>query len=207
MPAVTRLCRRVILLDHGQVSAQGPAEEVVAHYMSAALGASGSREWPADRAPGENGFRLRAVRVLDAGGNPASSLNIVRPFRIELSYQTLFSNMRFRCAISLYTQGACAFVTPERQERVHEKAGAYRALVEVPGNMLAEGEYIVGVSVFASRGKKLHYCRVSDTVAFQVTDPLDGRSARGDYAEGLGGVMRPLLAWETKYDDEGGKDR
>ena len=35
-----------------------------------------------------------------------------------------------------------------------------------------------------------------DAVAFQVTDTLDGDSARGKYAGHLPGIVRPLLRWQ-----------
>ena len=38
MPAVTRLCKRVILLDEGTVLQDGPAAQVVGAYLSAGLG-------------------------------------------------------------------------------------------------------------------------------------------------------------------------
>jgi hypothetical protein len=75
----------------------------------------------------------------------------------------------------------------------------YYSTVHIEGNLFAEGDYTVGISVFASRGKKLNYCLVDDVIAFQVYDPVSGRSARGDYAEGLVGVMRPRLDWQMEY--------
>jgi len=38
-----------------------------------------------------------------------------------------------------------------------------------------------------------------------VVDNLDGgASARGDWAKGIPGVVRPLLRWETEYSPAGG---
>ena len=42
----------------------------------------------------------------------------------------------------------------------------------------------------------------SNAVAFQVCDPLEGNSARGDWTDEWGGVVRPLLKWETQYSPE-----
>ncbi len=43
-----------------------------------------------------------------------------------------------------------------------------------------------------------------DVVAFQVVDSLDGDSARGDVAEHMEGVLRPMLPWSTEYFPEDG---
>src|SRR4029079_3254350 len=38
-----------------------------------------------------------------------------------------------------------------------------------------------------------------EVVAFQVVDSLDGDSARGDVADHMDGVVRPMLRWNTQY--------
>jgi hypothetical protein len=73
--------------------------------------------------------------------------------------------------------------------------------VVVPRDLLAEGEYIVGCSLFTSRGSKARHLQVTDAISFQVFDPMEGPSARGDYAQRMSGVMRPLLAWSTSRSD------
>ena len=45
MAAITRLCKRVILLEHGKVTFDGEASEVVKRYLSSSLKSGASREW------------------------------------------------------------------------------------------------------------------------------------------------------------------
>ena len=44
------------------------------------------------------------------------------------------------------------------------------------------------------------YFYVPDAVAFQVVDRMDGPSARGEYVGRLGGIIRPLLEWDTEFE-------
>src|SRR5262245_23924199 len=62
MPAVTRLCERAVLLADGAVVEDGPAEQVVARYLTSALGTASRREWVAgDTAmPGNDWIGLRS---------------------------------------------------------------------------------------------------------------------------------------------------
>ena len=195
MPAITRLCSRAILLSEGRLTNDGAAGEVVQHYFVTSVGASAVRTWsdPAT-APGSDGFKLRAVALL-GGGKPATVAQIHQPLQLILRYTTDKAQLRFRSVVSFNTQGVCAFAALQPTEVLHDRAGSYEARVSIPANLLAEGEYSVDVSVFASRGKKSHFCRVQEAIAFQVNDPITGESARGDYAEGLLGVMRPKLPW------------
>ena len=46
MPAITRLCNRVIYLDEGKLRLDGTAHDVVKAYLHSGLGTMCSREWP-----------------------------------------------------------------------------------------------------------------------------------------------------------------
>ena len=69
MPAVTRLCERVIMLSDGQVVADGPSSDIVSQYMHEGSSSASERSWPDDeKAPGDEIARLRHVRIKDASG-------------------------------------------------------------------------------------------------------------------------------------------
>jgi lipopolysaccharide transport system ATP-binding protein len=42
-----------------------------------------------------------------------------------------------------------------------------------------------------------------EAVAFQVIDRPHGDSARGEWAGRMGGVVRPLLKWDTQFSEDG----
>jgi lipopolysaccharide transport system ATP-binding protein len=198
MSTITRLCTTGVLLHEGKVVSTGRASEVVAEYLSESLGASAVAEWDDMRSPGSNGFKLRALRLIDSAGKPSATVHIERTVKLEIEYE-LTQPLAFRCAARFYTEGVCAFTVVEPTEVEHSRTGIYRTSVTIPGNLLAEGEYLVSVSVFSSRGRKIWFCRVKEALAFQVFDPIEGTSARGDYAETMGGVLRPLLEWNEEY--------
>ncbi|MBI5526032.1 MAG: ABC transporter ATP-binding protein [Deltaproteobacteria bacterium] len=197
MSAIASLCPRSILLNAGDIFMDGPSSDVVSAYLSDATGRSTRMTWR-DRSasPGEKGFKLDRVELVDHDGSQVKIVDVAKRIRLVLSYRVEQEGLKFRIAASFHTQGTCAFVTLQPEEVLHDVVGAYRASVEIGGNLLAEGDYSVSVSVFSSRGKKEHYCKVKDVVVFQVFDPLDGRSARGDYTEEFSGVVRPRLEWE-----------
>ena len=200
MSAITKLCSKAILLNQGEIVTQGSAVDVVSSYLDSALGASGTVNWDdPERRPGTGGFQLVSVSLVSEDDVPVNVISVERPTKLKIGYYTSIPNFKFRCAARFYTQGTCAFIALEPVEIVREQPGLYYSTVHIDGNLLAEGDYTVGISVFASRGKKLNYCLVNDVIAFQVYDPITGRSARGDYTEGLVGVMRPRLEWQMQY--------
>lgn len=198
MAAVTRLCSRGLLLEQGQVVADGNVGDVVSKYLTSSLGASAVREWPDPRTrPGRDGFKVLRVEVATSDG-PTNLARVSDELTISITFCTQEPGMHFRIVAILQTQGVVAFATLQPREERYESPGRYCSRVVVPAHLLAEGEYTVDLSVIASRGSKAHLCRVEDAVAFQIFDPMQGDSARGDYAEGLAGVLRPKLPWRTE---------
>jgi lipopolysaccharide transport system ATP-binding protein len=76
--------------------------------------------------------------------------------------------------------------------------GTYTATAWVPGNFLAEGNFFVGAFLLTLEPRMKQFGE-RDIVGFNVYDRLEGDSARGDWAKEIGGVVRPLLKWETDY--------
>ena len=74
--------------------------------------------------------------------------------------------------------------------------GIYSTTMWIPGNLLAEGVVIVGVAIIKKDPFAIYFHEL-DAVSFNVIDYIRGDSARGDYALGFPGLMRPLCKWET----------
>ena len=158
----------------------------------------GRKTWSLDEAPGSE-VKLTQVELTDTEGQTVSLANIETPLRLSLSYVVNQPGIRFRCVAGFFTQGTCAFWSNESVETVKSNSGSYRSTVTIPGNLLSEGEYVVDVSMFTSiGGTKKWYLTADNVIGFQVYDHITGSSARGDYAQGFEGVMRPLLAWELE---------
>jgi lipopolysaccharide transport system ATP-binding protein len=69
MPAITRLCKRAILIDGGKVILDGSAHQVVNAYLGSGMGIMGIRKWDdPKRAPQNEFVRLTAVRFFRLTG-------------------------------------------------------------------------------------------------------------------------------------------
>jgi lipopolysaccharide transport system ATP-binding protein len=200
MPAITRLCKRAILLEAGQVVADGEPHTVVNRYLSSNWKAGAHREWPEEaEAPGDEVVRLRRVGVYDQRGEPTTVIDIHRPFRIEVSYDVLEPGHVLLPVVELCNEeGTEVFSTHDTNEewrRRERPPGRYTSAVIVPGNLLAEGSLLANVSVMSHFPATILHLRETNAVAFQVVDTDDGNSARGDYIGPMPGVVRPLLEW------------
>ena len=202
MPAVTRLCKRCLLLEGGRLVKDGPPHEVVSAYLHADAGTTAAREWPdPTTAPAGEIARLRAVKVRDHEGQVCQALDIRKPVSIEMTFEVQRDGAVLLPFFQFYNdEGILAFevndLDPNWRGRPRPE-GEYKSAVRVPGNLLAEGSVFVTAGL-TSEGPILQFFE-SDTVAFQVIDTLDGDSARGDYAGHMHGVVRPMLQWSTQF--------
>jgi lipopolysaccharide transport system ATP-binding protein len=203
MPAIGRLCERAILMDHGGIVQDGPAHEVISTYLNSGLGTSAVREWPDLReAPGGDVARLRAVRIVGEDGNITDTVDIRRPFRIEMEYDVVKSG--YVILPNMYVSnedGICAFgaqdLDPEWRGR-KRPVGRYISTVWIPGNLLAEGMLFVDANMNTLDPFIFQYqCR--SAVAFLVADSLEGDSARGDWTGHMAGTVRPMFKWTTQH--------
>lgn len=202
MPAITRLCKRVILLEGGRVKADGDPQSVVNEYIRSTRKTGAAREWDDAQAPGDSVVRLRSIRVCDEHGQTTAAVDVRRPLRVEVTYDVLEAGHVLLPTVEFYNEdGTEVFSTHDTGEewrRRERPVGRYTSSVSVPGNLLAEGSLIAHVSVMSHFPATILHARETNAVAFQVIDSQEGDTARGDYVGPMPGVVRPLLQWNTR---------
>jgi lipopolysaccharide transport system ATP-binding protein len=208
MPAVTRLCRRVILLHEGRIVSEGEPQAVINDYLSASWNITAEREWlNPENAPGNDVVRLARVRVLDETGAPATAFDIRRPVHVEITYDVLANGHVLTPHVEIHNDtGINVFGshdTGHEWRRTPREPGRYSSVMTIPGNMLSEGTLRAHIAVMSHVPRTTLHAQERNVVAFQVIDSQQGDSARGDYIGPITGVMRPLLCWETMRHEAG----
>ena len=202
MPAIARLCERVLLLDSGTLALDGPSHQVVARYLSSDMGTMAQREWPdGAKAPASAAARLRAVRVRGPERQVTDAIDIRRPVGIEMEFEVLEPGWTFAASYDFYNdEGLLLFGSIEADPKWRGKTrppGQYATTAWVPGNLLSEGTVIVNVELVTTHPLTRHF-QERQAVAFHVVDSMDGDSARGDWGGKWSGAVRPMLDWETR---------
>jgi lipopolysaccharide transport system ATP-binding protein len=206
MAAITRLCQRAIFLDEGQVKKDGPAHQVVSEYLNPAGGTSAEHEWPDPlRAPGGDIARLRTVRVKTENGQVQDRVDIRKPLWVEMEYDVITPGHLMIPNFQFFNEAGLEIIStidrdPAWRHRPRPR-GRYLSRVMIPGNLLAEGVHYVRASL-ATRNPFKNQFNEPNTVAFQVVDHFEGDSARGDWPFTVGGVVRPLLQWNTQFEPD-----
>ncbi len=202
MPAITRLCERAILLEEGRVLQDGASGEVVMGYLAAGLGTTAAREWPDPaKAPGSEIARLRAVRVRGEDGRVSDTVDITRPFTVEIEYEVLKSDYVLMPNFHFYNEEGLrlfpAYDLDPQWRRRPRPAGHYVTAIRIPGNLLSEGTLFVGAGVQTSDPVITLFYQ-PDAVAFRAVAKSEARSVQNHYPGRQTGIVSPALKWATQ---------
>jgi lipopolysaccharide transport system ATP-binding protein len=205
MPMILRLCSRAILLDMGNVTDDGPAQQVTRSYLHSAAGSPVERTWQSPRtAPGDSVARLHSVRVLNDQHQTAETFDIRRPVMVEVKYWNLQGTERLSANLHFFNEdGICIFITADFNNRQWwdepRVSGLVRATCIIPGNLLAEGRLFVLAAVSSYNPTVVHVSE-RDAVSFQVIDRSEGDGVRGHFVAEWPGAVRPMLDWEVSVE-------
>jgi lipopolysaccharide transport system ATP-binding protein len=203
MPSVLRLCPRVLLLDEGNLVADGTGSEVVGTYLDTGKGSSAVRTWRTPQeAPGDDRVKIKAIRILNENQIPASEIDIRQHVYVEIEYWNFSQDPSFR-PISNFRffgeGGVCLFLAHDATNLSWwsrpRRPGVVCARCRIPGNFLAEGHIYVDAVISSWTPPETH-CHVTDAVAFMVVDPSEGDGVRGEWTGNYPGVVRPMFDWQ-----------
>ena len=203
MTAISGLCTRAILLDKGEILANGEVESVLSRYYETGIKNRPEVKWPDQEAPNNKIVRLNGIRVRDEDGNTKYMCDIRKPIGVELEYEALESGYWFTPSVIIKNKNNLVILNSfEQQEPDWEHglkdAGKYLSTCWIPGNLLMEGNYTVRVIFWGFSKIKQKGIIVDDLVGFNVYDSLEGDSVRGNYTGVMTGVIHPQLQWDNK---------
>ena len=199
MGAINRLCRLGIWLEQGQISRIGPAEEVVAAYMSMGSFAEGERRWyNCESAPGDEYLRLLGISIIDSAEQVSTNLDIRLPFCVKLEYAVLRPLASIRLCIRTVTfDGTIVFQScdsaDQRWQDKPRNSGVYQSFCEIPGNFLNEGQYSLTVTADIPFVKTLLI--EENVLAFHI---VQTGGVSGKFPERWPGAVCPVLNWKVR---------
>jgi len=206
MAAVNMLCNRALLIQDGRVTKSGSPEEVIAAYAGSGSGLVAAREWPGPaKAPGADVVRLRAIRIVSREGKLVDSVDIRDEVGIQMVYDVIKPGFRLLPHFFLYNeQGIIVFNTHDQNpvwRKLERETGTYTSTAWIPGNFLSPGRLFVTVAAI-TRSPDIQQFHEGQAVSFNVLDNMGEGTARGDWSGWFGGVVRPMLDWQTTVSDK-----
>jgi len=198
MSAILRLTQESIVMQKGQLVKRAPTPAAVDFYLATGQAQAGERVWEADEVSANAApFRPLRLRVRDPRGVVADSFRSTEPLTLEMEYSLSAPITGLRVGVYLSTvRGEYVFTSfdvdaPELYEKHSTRQpGHYVSKCQIPGDLLNEGRYILGVNA-SSFGVK-RYFMDENALAFNL-DPMGAPGMQ--WAEQRQGPLRPRLEW------------
>lgn len=203
MPMIASLCCKAILLNQGRLIKQGPTTEVIQSYFSQGGLSKGEADYrESGRKPGDDTAHLLAARLKNSKGQVVTEFALEEEIIIEMEYMVTRRGARVNPNLHLNTaDGTKAFVTSDAvidsDAVLKTEPGWYRANCRIPGYLLNDGTYYVGIALSTMETSKVHF-NEKDLLSFTVVDPIEGTLTRGKYVGAIPGIIRPALEWESE---------
>jgi len=149
MQAIRQLCGRCIWLQNGKVLAEGTGEDITMRYISSATSAEGAMT--VCRKP-EGQSRILHVMLQNSADRPISVASVFEPFRICVHYEMSEVRRNHRVCVDVFTQDGSLLAETTSEDGLKgmplpARPGTYKAVVEFPAQLLAQGEYILEASL------------------------------------------------------------
>ncbi len=198
MSAILRLTQEAIVLKKGQLVLRAPTPEAVDFYLASGQAQAGERAWEPDEVPASAApFVPLALRVKDPRGAVVDSFRSTEPLAIEMEYKLTAPVTGLRVGVYLSTvRGEYVFTSFDvddadlYEKHASRQPGHYISRCQLPGDLLNEGRYILGVNA-SSFGVK-RYFMDENALAFNI-DPMGAPGMQ--WAEPRQGPIRPRLGW------------
>ena len=197
MLAVEELCDEVIWIQDGGITMSGQPRPVIAEYLKAAVSHATERVWDdPGTAPGTSKIRLHRVRVLPEDGHPTHPIDVRTPFVLEFEYWRLEPGDPPVLGVDLLSEKNILLFSVRRAggpvRESQASPGLYRDSCHVPGDILNNGWYRIGLRVYQELRPVFRY---DDILSFQVWDAPE---TRGDGLSEWRGIVRPAVDWRTE---------
>jgi lipopolysaccharide transport system ATP-binding protein len=201
MSAILRLTEESLVIQKGALVMRAPSAEAVSYYLTSGFSQEGQKYWleedvPADAAP----FKPIAIRILNSACTVNETMRSTEKNFVEIEYEIAQPIAGLRVGLYLNTSlGEVVFTTfdtdePQKFEQLATRpAGHYISRCTIPGDILNEGRYILGVNASSYRVKR--YFQDEQALTFSV----DSTGAPGkQWPEPRLGPVRPRLDWSIE---------
>lgn len=197
MAAIQSLCKKCILLERGEIKIFGDTEAVVNQYLSS--GNLGSTEivWKEGSRPGDDIAQLVSARLITRDGKVLSYVYSNKEVGVSIEYEVLQQGYAPLPNIHVYTnKGEYAFISHADFSLDLGRVGRHQMTVWIPGNLLNNITYIVGIALTTMMPLHIHaYER--DAIIFQALEDIENPK-KNDYNQRMPGVVRPRFQWTTE---------
>ena len=195
MTAMISLCDNAIYLKNGHIFQHGEVRNVVNNYLSTASETITERKWENSTLDGV--ANILAARLINKNYERIESAMLSDELGIEFIYELKKSGYKPVPNIHVSNlKGDLIFVSNENDYQRLSEVGTYKSTMWIPGNLLNDGRYIIGIALSTLIPVQVHFFEPEAL----IIDVLEDMETREHEDRGkMPGTIRPKLKWETDF--------
>jgi lipopolysaccharide transport system ATP-binding protein len=197
MPAVSAICDRGLVFEHGRIAFSGSAPEAVAEYLSGTDAAGTSTTWVGPAPGGKEPVQALRARVVP---HALERLATHDPIQVELELEVRETMRDLIVAWELWAANGRLLAYTAMDDALPPPGGAtapgvYRLTLEIPPDTLAAGSYRLSLDLGIHNVRRIAPEGVV-ALRFEVAN-VDGVGRR---YPGRGDLFRPSWNWNVTRD-------
>ena len=195
LAAVQSLCNRAFYFEHGRLKLQGDTTHVVNNYLSHVAKTTLEHTWKTpEEGPGTDEVRFRSIQVEPAYGDGKLYIDVTTPVKVHIEFWNMAERADLNLSLHLYAfTGECIFNVGTTSQPFDK--GLVSATLDIPGNFLNDGSYVVSVMVVKDTSPFLY--QLAEAVSFEVEDHREGVTWYGKWP----GYVRPQFNFQISQSE------
>jgi lipopolysaccharide transport system ATP-binding protein len=202
MNAISQLCPRTIVLDHGSLSFDGKTSEAIDHYLQQSTVAEElnfSIQSQIERFSTDRVIRYESITIMQ-NSKPIANTIVMNGFEleIEIQYEVFQDTVGLRVFIDLVGKNEILLFRSYHDELSEEtllvKKGRYLSRVTIPRDLLAPKDY--ELRVLAEEYNR-RTCLPESGIRIPITVEANGLANRAYMSAPIRGELAPVFHWQT----------
>ena len=196
MAAINKICTRGILIEQGKVACDGRVQDVVNTYLNQNVDSGSGTVKLKD---GDNMAMLEDASVVNSQGVFSPHLAVDKNFQIKVQFSVKKTLDNAQLAVAITTTGGdVVFVTTSRDSNPEKNCDltpkTYCATVQIPGNFLNIGTYLVNLRLFSQTLEKKRHLHATALQILRFSIHETG-SIASLLSDNRGGLVTPIFDW------------
>jgi len=201
MSIISTLCSRSILLENGKLKYDGGTSDVIKKYLFSDGNTPHHVDYTKTKKEiGDKYATLLQGSIKDLNDNKIAEIHLQDGFKICMKYKV--NDNSLGCALPNFhvfdENGKYIFVTSNSdKEQQNSESGVYNAECIIPGNLLNDGTFYVGLALTFIKGEIHVSYFEKHALTFSIIEPNDKifYESRNGFMGAIPGIIRPNLEW------------
>jgi lipopolysaccharide transport system ATP-binding protein len=199
MTAVKKLCPRALLLQNGNLKADGLCQVITSKYLKTSDLNSFVKQWDIDaEAPQNSSIVIKKIYIGDIHNNHILDfVDTDTDFCFVIQFKVKKEKSSVGLTVIVHdNEEKCIFSSINNTDtKVYNNPidlGIYESKCVIPKHFFNNGVFLLSLNIFGANFSDT--LMIQDTLRFEIQD---GSSLRADYYGNYDGVIRPKLQWST----------